>query len=198
MKYFGEKGARLMIKIITPVATEPITLGEVRQHLRLPENESEDSLLLSLITTARTYCEHYTRRALAEQTLEICLDRFSGNGPIQLPCPPLRSVTEIGYKDSGGDETILSPSTFLVDMDCEPGRVLPRFGSAWPVFTPYPTSPIRIRFVVGYADLPAAIRLAILLLIGHWYENREATGTVGNEIHFSVHALLAPYRVEVF
>ena len=187
-----------MIKIITPVATEPITLAEVRQHLRLPENESEDSLLLSLISTARAYCEHYTRRALAVQTLEIYLDRFPGNGPIQLPGPPLRSVTEIGYKDTSGDETILSPSTFLVDTDCEPGRVLPTVGTTWPVFTPYPTSPIRVRFVAGYADLPAAIRLAMLLLIGHWYENREATGTAGNEINFSVHALLAPYRVEVF
>ena len=187
-----------MIKIITPVATEPITLAEVRQHLRLPENETEDSLLMSLITTTRAYCEHYTRRALAEQTLEIYLDRFPGQSAIQMPCPPLRSVTEIGYKDSSGNETIIAPSHYLTDTDCEPGRVLSAIGTTWPVFTPFPSSPVRIRFVAGYMDLPAAIRLSMLLLIGHWYENREATGTAGNEINFSVHALLAPYRMEVF
>lgn len=187
-----------MIRIITPVQLEPISLAEVRQHLRLPENEVEDNLLMSLITTARAYCEQYTRRALSEQTLEIYLDRFPIQGSIILPCPPLRSVTEIGYKDGSGNETILQTSNTVVDTDCEPGRVMPAFGSTWPVFTPFPSSPIRIRFVAGYEDLPAAIRLAMLLLVGHWYENREATGTASIEINFSAHALLAPYRVEVF
>lgn len=187
-----------MVRIITPVATEPITIAEVRQHLRLPENSTEDALLMSLITTARSFCENYTRRALAEQTLEAYLDRFPVSGVIVLPCPPLRSVIEIGYKDSTGEESILPTADYLVDADYEPGRVLPAYGTIWPVFTPYPTSPIRIRFVAGYWELPVSIRLAMLLLIGHWYENREATGTASSVIDFSVHALLAPYRVEVF
>ena len=187
-----------MVRIITPVVIEPIILAEVRQHLRLPENEAEDTLLMSLITIARSYCEHYTRRALAEQTLEVYLDRFPSADPIELPYPPLQSVIEIGYKDSNGEETILSHSDYLVDVDCEPGRILPANGSNWPVFTPYPTSPIRIRFVAGYEELPVSIRLAMLLLIGHWYENREATGTANSVIDFSTHSLLAPYRVEVF
>ena len=187
-----------MVRIITPVTTEPITLAEVRQHLRLPENETEDNLLLSLITTARSYCEHYTRRALSEQTLEVYLDRFPSADPIELPCPPLQSVTEIGYKDSNGEEMILSPSDYLVDTGCELGRILSAVGTNWPAFTPYPTSPVRIRFVAGYEELPVSIRLAMLLLIGHWYENREATGTANSLIDFSVHSLLAPYRVEVF
>ena len=187
-----------MVRIITPVTTEPIALAEVRQHLRLPENEAEDTLLLSMITTARSYCEHYTRRALAEQTLEVYLDRFPITDPIELPCPPLQSVTEIGYKDSNGEETILPPLVYLVDMDCEPSRILSAVGSNWPAFTPYPASPIRIRFIAGYEELPVSIRLAMLLLIGHWYENREATGTANSVIEFSVHSLLAPYRVEVF
>jgi len=187
-----------MVKIITPVQEEPVSLTEVRQHLRLPENEAEDALLMSLITTARAYCEHYTRRALAEQTLEVYLNRFPSVNPIVLPCPPLQTVAEIGYKDSTSDETILSASDYLVDTTCEPGRILPTYGANWPVFTPYPTSPIRIRFVAGYEELPVSIRLAMLLLIGHWYENREATGTASSVIDFSVHSLLAPYREEVF
>jgi uncharacterized phiE125 gp8 family phage protein len=187
-----------MVRIITPVETEPVTLAEVRQHLRLPEEQTEDDLLLGLIKAARAYCENFTRRALAEQTLEVYLDRFSVNSSILLPCPPLRSVIEIAYKDSTGTEMILSASNYLVDTDREPGRALPGFGMSWPVFTPYPASPIRIRFIVGYAVLPEPIRQAMLLLVGHWYENREATGTAKDQTAFSVHALLSPYRVEVF
>ena len=187
-----------MLKTITPVAIEPITLAEVRQHLRLPEDATEDELLLGLIKTARVYCEHYTRRAFAEQTLETYLDRFSGADSILLPCPPLQSVVEIGYTDSTGQETILPASDYVVDPDCEPGRVLPAYGTTWPVFTPYPATPIRIRFVAGNAAIPEPIRQALLLLVGHWYENREATGTAKDQTAFSVHALLAPYRLEVF
>jgi uncharacterized phiE125 gp8 family phage protein len=187
-----------MVKTITPVETEPVTLAEVRQHLRLPEEPAEDDLLLSLIKTARVYCENFTRRALAEQTLEMYLDRFPVNSSIMLPCPPLQSVTEIAYKDSTGTETILPTSNYLKDTDREPGRVLPGFGMSWPVFTPYPATPIRIRFVAGYAVLPEPIKQALLLLVGHWYENREATGTAKDQTAFSVHALLSPYRVEVF
>lgn len=187
-----------MLKTITPVAIEPITLADVRQHLRLFEDAAEDDLLLGLVKTARVYCENYTRRALAEQTLEIYQDRFSGADPILLPYPPLLSVVEIGYTDSTGQETILSASDYVVDTAYEPGRVMPAYGTAWPVFTPYPSSPIRIRFVAGYAVLPEPIRQALLLLVGHWYENREATGTAKDQTAFSVHALLASYRVEVF
>ncbi|MDW7658134.1 MAG: head-tail connector protein [Bacillota bacterium] len=187
-----------MIKIITPVDTEPVSLAEVRQHLRLPDEPTEDDLLLNLVKTARAYCENFTRRALAEQTLEMYLDRFSVNSSIMLPCPPLQSVMEIGYKDSTGTETILPASNYIVVTDREPGRVMTVYGMSWPVFTPFPAAPIRIRFVAGYAILPELIRQALLLLVGHWYENREATGTAKDQTAFSVHALLSPYRVEVF
>lgn len=187
-----------MLKIITPVSTEPITLHEVRQHLRLPETDAEDALLLSLIKTARSYCEHYTRRALAGQTLEFYPNLFHDADPIELPCPPLQRVIEISYKDKTGDETFLPPSSYLVDTSSEPGRIMPAAGKSWPAFTPYPSLPIRIRFFSGYDNLPFSIRLAILLLVGHWYENREATGNTNSLIDFSVHSLLAPYRLEVF
>ncbi|MDW7659342.1 MAG: head-tail connector protein [Bacillota bacterium] len=187
-----------MVKIITPVETEPVSLAEVRQHLRLPEEQTEDDLLLGLIRTARAYCENFTRCALAEQTLEMYLDRFPVNSSIMLPYPPLRSVMEIGCKDSAGIEMILPTSDYIVDTDREPGRVMPGFGVSWPVFTPFPAAPIRIRFVAGYAVLPEPIRQAMLLLVGHWYENREATGTAKDQTAFSVHALLSPYRVEEF
>ena len=188
-----------MIKIITPVETEPITLAEVRQHLRLPVDVTEDDLLLGLIRTARVYCENITRRALAEQKLEIVLDNFpSGSKAIALPCPPLVSVTEIAYRDSTGAENLMQETAYVVDTDREPGRVMPVYGTFWPMFTPFPTSAVRIRFVGGYEILPATIRHAMLLLIGHWYENREATGSVKDEVAFSVNALLSVYRLECF
>ncbi|MCU5775226.1 head-tail connector protein [Winslowiella arboricola] len=41
------------------------------------------------------------------------------------------------------------------------------------------------------------IRAAMLLLIGHWYSNREAVviGQATSEVPFAVEALLQPYRI---
>jgi hypothetical protein len=38
---------------------------------------------------------------------------------------------------------------------------------------------------------------AMLLMIGHWYANREAiiVGTISSELFLTVEALLFPYRV---
>lgn len=41
------------------------------------------------------------------------------------------------------------------------------------------------------------VKAAMLLLIGHWYANREAVniGNITSEIPFAVEALLQPYRI---
>ncbi|HBX8260394.1 MULTISPECIES: head-tail connector protein [Klebsiella pneumoniae complex] len=55
----------------------------------------------------------------------------------------------------------------------------------------------------GYADNPDSIlpgddvKAAMLLLIGHWYANRESVniGSITSEIPFATEALLQPYRI---
>lgn len=48
-------------------------------------------------------------------------------------------------------------------------------------------------FALVYND---AVRAAMLLMIGHWYVNREAvTGDSVNEVPMGTEALLRPYRI---
>jgi uncharacterized phiE125 gp8 family phage protein len=156
----------------------------------------EDSLLCSLITAAREYCEVYTGRAIAEQTIEAYPERFCDNG-IELPRQPMQSVISIKYKDSAGNESTLTEDIdYLVDVDN--GIIIPK--SNWPRFSPYPINPIMIRYTAGYTSstIPQTIKLAILLLIGHWNANREATGRVEPEIEYSVKTLLKMHKVRWF
>lgn len=59
---------------------------------------------------------------------------------------------------------------------------------------------LRVAYVAGYgtnaADVPAPIRHAILMLVGHWFANREAiaVGVAPSVVPLGVEALLAPYR----
>lgn len=159
---------------------------------------AEDALLTSLITVAREYCEGYLWRALATQTIEAYPARFPCCNCIELPRPPLQSVTSIQYKDSSGTETTMTEGTdYIVDADSNVGRIVLPNGKLWPVAS-YPVNPIKIVYVAGYCKenpIPLSIKQAMLLLIGHWYANREAVGAVGGAVDFSVKSLLCAYKV---
>jgi uncharacterized phiE125 gp8 family phage protein len=113
--------------------------------------------------------------------------------------PPLQSVTSVTYKDSAATTTTMTVTTdYIVDSDSNVGRIVLPYGETWPSFTAYSVNPITITYKAGYTALPKALEQAMLLLIGHWYENREATGTVSKEIEFATKALLSMYRVRWF
>lgn len=161
---------------------------------------TEDNLLTALITGAREYCEGYTGLALATQTREAYPEKFPCVNEIEIPYPPLQSVTSVKYTDSAGSETTLTENTdYIVDTDSLVGRIVLPYAETWPTATLNTVNPIKIRYVAGYTtDIPKSIKIAMLLLIGHWYANREACGPVAPQIEFAVKALLSMYRVRWF
>ena len=120
---------------------------------------------------------------------------------IVLERPPLQSVTSITYIDPNGNQQTLSSSQYVVDAQSEPGRILPAYGTYWPP-TLTQINSVSVNFVAGYpaivtgasADAPelSMIRGAMRLLVGNWYENREAVGSklLGVEVPFAVQAIM--------
>lgn len=184
-----------MYKVVTPIAVEPVTLQELKTHLKLGAETVEDTLLEGLVRSAREWCEAHIRRAVATQTLELLLDYFPPHG-IVLPRPPLQSVTSIKYKDYAGTETALSASAYVVDSDSDVARIVPAYGTYWPAFVAYPVNPIRIRFIAGYTDLPRSIKEAIILKASLGYLNRDlaVAAETGSAVD-AIYSLLGPYRV---
>jgi uncharacterized phiE125 gp8 family phage protein len=163
-------------------------------------------------------------RCLVTQTWILTLDRFptsrtrqtgyegitAGNDAIIVPLPPLQSVSSISYIDTDGATQTLSSSLYTVDTTQQPGRIVPAYGEAWPA-TRDQINSVTITFVAGYsptsdspadyrANVPRAIKQAIMLLIGHWYEHREdvAVGVSVQPMVAAADALLAPYRIYEF
>lgn len=170
-------GQSWSLRVITPPAFEPVTLDEAKAHLRV-EITDDDDLISRLITAAREDAEEWQGRAYITQTLRLTLDRFPwGDGPIWLPRPPVQSVTQIAYVDSAGVQQIVDPSIYRVDTAHEPARIVPDTDQSWPDDELAPVAAVTVDYVAGYgdvgADVPAAIRQAILLILGHLYENRE-------------------------
>lgn len=175
--------------------TEPITDAEAKAHLRITHND-DDQYIATLITAARQHVENYTRRALITQTWDYYLDTFPDC--INLPMPKLQSVYAITYTDTNGATQTLSSTVYTVDTDAVPGQVYLAYGQSWPIVRSIPKA-IKVRFVAGYGnasdDVPDAIRHAMLLLIGHLYENRTAADAPMAELPMGFSALLMPYRV---
>jgi uncharacterized phiE125 gp8 family phage protein len=182
----------MALKVITPPTVEPVTLTEAKLHCRV-DGSSEDTLITGLIQAAREHVENIIlHKALVTQTLEYVISAFPEND-LQLPMPPLASVTSIKYTDSVGVESTIAPADYVVNSDCSPGLVIPAYGKSWPSATLRPSGGIRVRYVAGYglaASVPQGFKQAILLLIGHLYQNRElmANASLG-EMPFAVTAL---------
>lgn len=188
----------MKLVLVSGPDNEPVDLIEAKVHLRV-DVEDDDDLIEGLITAARQHIELVTQRALITQTWEYVLDAFPA-AEIRLPRPPLQLVGSIVYKLEDGTEVTLDPSTHIVDTKAEPGLIVPAVGETWPTDTLYPTGAITIEYDAGYgdiaADVPMGLRQAILLIVGHWYENRESVvvGQTANVVPFAAEALICPYR----
>jgi uncharacterized phiE125 gp8 family phage protein len=186
-------GTKAYIRVVATVAVA--TCDFSADVICKTGNTDEDTLLSMLITSARQWCENFTGLGLAPQTLELMLDGF--DDVIELPFSPVSSVTSITYKDSTGTETTIAPANYIVDTDSMVGSVTEAYDYDWPTFTAYPVNPVRIRYVTGYTTCPAAIKLAMLLMIAYWYSNREAVGAIDNSSKEgrAVTSILMPYKV---
>lgn len=183
-----------MYKLITAPVVDPITLAEAKAQCRV-DLDDEDDLITGYIAAARRWCEKIDRRAYLTQTWQLWLDAWPAGNEITLRKPPLQSVSSIVYYDDADTATTLAASNYYVDTVSEPGRVVLRSTASWPSTTLRDANGVCVTFVAGWAaaaDVPQPIRQALRLIVGHWYENREAAslGAVSREIELGARALL--------
>jgi uncharacterized phiE125 gp8 family phage protein len=164
-----------MHKVINDISAEPITATEAKLHLRV-DTTADDTLIAGLIPAARVFAEHYTGRSLVSRTLEMALPCFP-EGSIYLDAPPVTSVVSIKYTDTAGVEQTVPSGDYTLSPYGESRRVSLIYGKTWPMTQDVPDA-VRIQYVAGYASLPSSAKSAMLLMIGHWYSNREAVGDV--------------------
>lgn len=182
------------LHLVTPATTEPVTRAEAKLFLRI-DNTDEDATVDSLIVAARQYAETRTRRQFITATW---LKTFSCL-PFQLTLdyPPLIAVTTFQYYDLDGALQTLSSTQYLVDTVTEPGQVVRAYQVVWPFIRQRPDA-VQVTYTAGYgstaAYVPEGIKLAMKLLMGHWWENRETTapGIVTN-LPLAAEAILDSY-----
>ena len=181
-----------------------VTLAEAKKHCRAEHFDDDDAYLQALIDAATVNIdgpEGWLGRAVREQVLELTIDRFpcatdyGRPGAVKLPMPTLISVDALEYTATDGTtDTITDFREFGVGAPFG-GYILPALSSSWPSVLGDAGS-VRITFTAGYETIPKTIKHAVLLMVGHWYENREAvTEADMSDLPMGVSALLSPHRV---
>lgn len=160
---------------------QPVALGEVRSHSRILTT-AEDSDLEAYLKAATDQAQVILRRQLCAATYVLKLDSFcdrnySDGWMIELPLPPLVSVTSITYIDSAGATQTLATDRYIVGISTEPGRITPAVNYTWPETQSGRMESVSITYVAGYgtaAQVPWGIKVAIMQMAATWFENREA------------------------
>lgn len=180
---------------LTPPTAEPLTLAEIKAHLRLDGSE-EDTLLSSLITTAREHLERETGLCLIAQSWRFYLDRWPQDGIVRIEKYPLRTIDAVTVYEADGTAVEVPLEDHLLDAEARPARL-------WLRNPPMPgqaMNGIEIDFSAGFgeagADIPDTLKRAMSIHVGHMFAFR---GVVSPDqqpagIPDGYERLIGPYR----
>jgi uncharacterized phiE125 gp8 family phage protein len=189
-----QKANRMTSYLLAGPAEEPVSLAESKAFLKV-DDSAEDGLIATLIGAARLHIEGVTGQALLAQSWRVVLDAWPEDRQVKLPVSPFISVTEITAYDGDGAGQEVPLAQFL----SEPDRLLlPASVAGMPVLRE--RQGIEVDYVAGFGtepeDVPANIRQALLVLVGYWYEHRDAVIVAGSGavVPSGFDRLVAPHK----
>lgn len=185
---------RKIVRSGTVVATDLVPVASLRKHVRALD-DTDDDLLEDYLYAALDYVQHQTNRILGTSTVTLILDRedientryFHGVNDIV-------SVDSVEYLDNLASYQTLDTSIYALHTD---------YPASFTLVDDLPTdaeddydeSLIKITLTAGasLATLPRQYKMAVYLLVGHWYMNREEVviGTVNSQLKMGVENLLS-------
>lgn len=167
-------GLNPKLTLVTAAVDTPVGLQELKDWARVDTDDDDATLRRVLLSATRTV-EELTRRALMTQTWRLSIDGMPGDRFLELPRPPLSSVSSFVYFDLDGTQSTFDLSSNAdVITTSEPGRIVLHSGSVWPTGTRRYDS-ARITFVAGYSsrdEIPEPLREIVMMIALHRYDMR--------------------------
>lgn len=168
-----------------------VTLTAAKAHVRRTDS-AEDTIIGTYLAAAIQWVENYTGHALAGSEV---VDAFHEWGEfLTLRHQPIAAspAPVVVYINTDGDPTELED--FVLRDELYPWKIYP--------VTEFPAissegGNITVTYTAGYAadEIPNALNMAILLIVGHWYSQRSAVGEGSfEEVPLAVTSLCRPYR----
>ena len=181
----------MIVERIADAKAEAVSLDEARKQCRILGTDDDDTLRI-YIEAARNHVESLTKNALIEGTYAFYFESFQACFNIY---SPIVSITSFEYKTTSNIGTYAGTTA---DYHFNAGQGLITLGDDALSDLYAQSNAIKITAVTGQPNIGLVkgdIKLAMLLMIGHWHENREDASVVQlYDIPNGSKNLLAPYR----
>jgi len=154
--------------LVTPPASLPVSVAEAKAFLRVDHND-EDALIEGLISGAVAHLDGWKGvlgRCIMPQTWSVRVDEA---GTYALPMP------DVSTAQLGGDALEVTAS------------------AGGPQVTAVAAGVIEFVCAMPAEQLPAA-KAAMLMLVGHWFSNREAASAALVEVPMAAEMLISSLR----
>jgi uncharacterized phiE125 gp8 family phage protein len=193
------------IERLTAPAVEPLTLAEVKEACRI-DGVDQDGFLSRATKAARELIEGPDGAGLV-LIASRWRQRFDGFvSSLWLPMGPVIGIEGIDYVDAAGVLQTLPPAAYHWRKGRYEARIQPAHGLTWPVARRQYDA-VQVTFTAGFPGteveppslgvVPEPLRIAMLMLIGHWHEHRETVvvGEIPAEVQLGYRDLVNRYRV---
>jgi hypothetical protein len=205
------------------VATDYLSLADAKQHLRVTASD-DDSYISGLISMAVDACSNYLGYSIKKGTAKYGFDSFTGSPALINPVNGLNipsgnylrvnsrvlAVNSVSYVNSSQAVTAFNGSDWLVAPD-------PMGNYSRNIFintAPDSITDDTIKYIIEVSEgfnpvgtasvdpdtiFPMAIKHAALLLVGQYYDNRNAVivGTNNAPMGLGFEYLLDPYKIQI-
>jgi len=203
------------LELITGPVTLPVSLAEIKNALRIDASvTTDDSLLTDCINAATSTLEKTFSLTLTAQTWTLWLDKWPmdkdwlpaqstntaspmGLSEVKALAPavslglhPVSSITFIKTYDTDGAASTVDSATYSLDGSQKPSRVILNSDSfTWPTNDLRAAKAIEIKFVVGFASVPADLKMGVMSYAMILYAARGC----GAQIPAAVYSSFLPY-----
>ncbi|MCV0371079.1 head-tail connector protein [Filomicrobium sp.] len=186
--------------LVTPPVVAPVSLAEAKVHLRV-DFDDDDTLIAALIDAAVAHLDGWTGvlgRPMINQDWRQDYIDWPASGFLRLPFPNVSSAALTYFDPDNVGQTVDTALYELIE-DARSSVIRVKDGFPCPAVNNDRADAVQVTMTVGYGaaagDVPAAIRAAMLLIVGHLYEHRESVAESSlAELPFGAMALIAPYR----
>jgi len=189
----------MILKEQTQVPDAALPVLEFRDHLQLgagfADDGSQDAVLITCLRAALAAVEGDTGKAVYERQFSFTVSSWKDVACQPLPISPVNSLVSLTVTDLLGSSQVADAGSYFLAADYYNPSVRSK-GWALPVIKDGGTA--EVTFSAGYgaawADVPADMAQAVLMLAAHFYENRSALTDRAKALPMGISKLLSRYR----
>jgi hypothetical protein len=144
----------MKVEVITDMVSEPVSLTEIKNWLRIKDFTDDDTLLIELSKSTRKHLEKFTGLSFGIKTLESIVD--VDREKIELPYSPVGSITSVYELTSFITWTLVDPAEYALIGDTLKIR----------------NGCFKVTYQTGFISLPEDLKTDIKVLVAWQYKNR--------------------------